>query len=88
MVVSVWWCMGVFAILGVCVCMCDCVVFHFFLFLSVLLVLLYFMRNKLNISRADFHRLDAFLLLVSRHALIASCCKIIVTCSKKSGTLG
>jgi len=47
MVVSVWWCMGVFVILGVCVCMCDCVVFDFFLFLSVML---HFMRNKLNIS--------------------------------------
>jgi len=39
--------MGVFVILGVCVCMCDCVVFDFFL--SVMLVLLHFMRNKLNI---------------------------------------
>jgi len=42
--------MGVFVILGVCVCMCDCVVFDFFcFFLSVMLVLLHFMRNKLNI---------------------------------------
>jgi len=39
----------VFVILGVCVCMCDCVVFDFFLFVSVMLVLLHFMRNKLNI---------------------------------------
>jgi len=46
MVVSVWWCMGVLVILGVCVCMCDCVVFDCFL---VMLVLLNFMRNKLNI---------------------------------------
>ena len=30
MVVSVWWCMGVFVILGVFVCMCACVVFDFF----------------------------------------------------------
>ena len=48
MVISVWWCTGVFVILAVCVCMCDCVVFDFFLVLSVLLVLLHFMRNKLN----------------------------------------
>jgi len=33
MVVSVWWCVGVFVTLGVCVCMCDCVVFDFFLVL-------------------------------------------------------
>jgi len=30
--------------------MCDCVVFNFLLFLSVMLVLLHFMRNKLNIG--------------------------------------
>ena len=48
MIVSVWWSMGVFVVLGVCVCMCDCVVFDFFLFLSVMLVLLHFMRNKLK----------------------------------------
>ena len=49
MVVSVWQCMGVFVILGVCVCMCDCVVLNFFLFLFIMLVLLHFMQNKLNI---------------------------------------
>ena len=49
MVVSVWQCMGVFVILGVCACMCDCVVLNFFLFLFIMLVLLHFMQNKLNI---------------------------------------
>ena len=49
MVVSVWQCMGVFVILGVCVCMCDCVVLNFLLFLFIMLVLLHFMQNKLNI---------------------------------------
>jgi len=52
MVVSVWWCMGVFVTIGVCVCMCDCVVFDFFLLLSVMFVLLHFMRNKLNTGGA------------------------------------
>jgi len=55
MVVSVWWCMGVFVMLGVCVCMCDCVVFDFFLFLSVMLVQLHFMRNKLNELNNTLH---------------------------------
>jgi len=41
----------VLVILGVYVCICDCVVFYFLLFLSVLLVLLHFVRNKLNIAR-------------------------------------
>jgi len=55
MVVSVWWCMGVFVMLGVCVCMCDCVVFDFFLFLSVMLVRLHFVRNKLNELNNTLH---------------------------------
>jgi len=71
MVVFVWCCICVVVYWCVCnigcrVCMCDCVVFDFFFFLSLMLVLLHFMRNKLNIIEINVISFFAEMLVNTR----------------------